>query len=59
MSKRVRIALELEENLAAEVERIVAKMNLTMAPMTLTRAAFIRDAIQEKLAKLKAKIPGL
>jgi metal-responsive CopG/Arc/MetJ family transcriptional regulator len=59
MSKRVRIALEIEENLAAEIERIVAKMNLAMAPMTLTRAAFIRDAIQDKVAKLKSQIPGL
>ena len=59
MSKRVRIALEIEENLAAEVDRIVAKMNTTMAPMTLTRAAFIRDAIQDKVATLKGKIPGL
>lgn len=59
MSKRVRIALEIEEELAVEVDRIVAKMNTTMAPMTLTRAAFIRDAIQDKVAKLKAQIPGL
>lgn len=59
MAKRVRIALELEEQMAAEVDRIVDKMNAMLAPMQITRAGFIRDAIKEKIAKLKTQVQGL
>lgn len=59
MAKRVRVALELDEQMAADVDRIVERMNTKVAPLQLTRAAFIRDAIREKVAKLKAQIPEL
>ena len=59
MAKRVRIALELDEQMAADLDRIVERMNTNMAPLQLTRAAFIREAIREKVAKLKSQIPDL
>lgn len=59
MAKRVRIALELDEQMAADVDRIVERMNINVAPLQLTRAAFIRDAIRERIAKLKAQVSDL
>lgn len=59
MSKRVRIALELDERLAVEVDRVISRMNQIMAPLQVTRAGLIRDAIEGKLAELKSKVPGL
>lgn len=59
MAKRVRIALELDEQLSADVDRIVEQMNINMAPLQLTRAGFIREAIRQKVAKLKSQNPDL
>lgn len=59
MTKRVRIALELDEAMASDLDRIVERMNENMAPLQMTRAAFIRAALKDKMAKLKAQVPDL
>lgn len=59
MAKRVRVALELDEAMAADIDRIVERMNENMAPLQMTRAAFIRAALKDKIAKLKSQVPDL
>jgi hypothetical protein len=53
----VRLPLEVEPELATEIDAVLAAMTLK-AGLRITRTAFIKEAIQEKLASIKKELDG-
>ncbi|MFO0573742.1 MAG: ribbon-helix-helix protein, CopG family [Polyangia bacterium] len=55
----VRIALELDEHEAQEIQTLIEEFNKLLAPMKLSRSDLIREAIREKVVRMKAQLAQL
>jgi metal-responsive CopG/Arc/MetJ family transcriptional regulator len=57
--RMVRIALELDEPEAQEIQTLIEEFNKLLAPMKLSRSDLIREAIREKVVRMRGQLAQL
>lgn len=56
MPTRSGVFVVMSNNELSDMDGLISDINLRMKPLTLTRSAFIREAIAEKIARLRGKV---